>query len=117
MKPTKAMYPDCHINPRAQTFLGPDGVLRPCCYVNNVRHWRQFTDWCEANQLNWREDLDITQGIDRVANSETWNRLHQLLDQLHNTYLTDTTSVEHLAPKPCWEMCSGKYRRVNHKTR
>ena len=117
MKPEKVMYPDCHINFNTLTFLGPDALLRPCCFVNNARHWRQFTDWCDQNSLDWRTDLDITRGVKHVAESKTWNQLHLQLDKLHNMSLNDTEQVQHLAPQPCWEMCAGRHRRQHHKKR
>ena len=61
-------------------FLGPDGYLRPCCYVNNSRDWKEFLTWIQDNNLD-TEDLQMfDKGIDNIKNSNTWQLLKKQLE-------------------------------------
>ena len=75
-------------------FLGPDGYLRPCCYVNNSRDWKEFLTWIQDNNLD-TEDLQMfDKGIDNVKNSNTWQLLKKQLE-----------SQDPNCPTICKKMC------------
>ena len=74
------LYPRCLMHKKHNVFLGPDGYLRPCCYVNNSRDWKEFLTWIQDNNLD-TEDLQMfDKGIDNVKNSNTWQLLKKQLE-------------------------------------
>jgi len=74
------LYPRCLMHKKHNVFLGPDGYLRPCCYVNNSRDWKEFLTWIQDNNLD-TEDLQMfDKGIDNIKNSNTWQLLKKQLE-------------------------------------
>ena len=89
------LYPRCLMHKKHNVFLGPDGYLRPCCYVNNSRDWKEFLTWIQDNNLD-TEDLQMfDKGIDNVKNSNTWQLLKKQLE-----------SQDSNCPTICKKMCS-----------
>ena len=88
------LYPRCLMHKKHNLFLGPDGYLRPCCYVNNSRDWKEFLTWIQDNNLD-TEDLQMfDKGIDNVKNSNTWQLLKKQLE-----------SQDPNCPTICKKMC------------
>ena len=88
------LYPRCLMHKKHNVFLGPDGYLRPCCYVNNSRDWKEFLTWIQDNDLD-TEDLQMfDRGIDNIKNSNTWQLLKKQLE-----------SQDPNCPTICKKMC------------
>ena len=88
------LYPRCLILKRNNMFIGPDGYLKPCCFVNNAKDWNEFLTWIDDNNLNI-EDLQLFErGMDKIKNSNTWQLLKKQLE-----------SNDPNCPSICKKMC------------
>ena len=89
------LYPRCLMHKKHNVFLGPDGYLRPCCYVNNSRDWNEFLIWIQNNDLNI-EDLRLwNSDLMQLKSSPTWTLLKKQLE-----------SQDPNCPTICKKMCS-----------
>ena len=62
----KKLFPRCILLKGNSVFVGPDGYLKPCCFVNNARDWNEFLLWVNDNNLDV-EDLNLfDQGLDNI---------------------------------------------------
>jgi hypothetical protein len=99
----KKLFPRCLLLKGNSVFVGPDGYLKPCCFVNNARDWNEFLLWVNDNNLNV-EDLNLfDQGLDNIKASPTWQLLKKQLE-----------SNDSNCPSICKRMCSEPTQRNLH---
>lgn len=98
------IYPRCLVHKGDPVFVGPDGYLKPCCFVNNARDWNEFLLWVKDNNLDI-EDLNLfNQGLDKIKQSPTWKLLKKQLE-----------SQDPNCPSVCKRMCDHPTERNLHR--
>jgi hypothetical protein len=88
------LEPRCLIHKGNNTFLGPDGYLKPCCFVNNARDWGEFQIWIKDNNLDINDFKMFKRGIDKIKESPAWQLLEKQLE-----------SKDPNCPSICKKMC------------
>ena len=98
------LNPRCLQHESHSVFIGPDGYVRPCCFVNNTLDWDEFLMWASDNDLKIKDLQLLSGGMDAVINSKLWLTLKkQLEDKSPN------------CPSICKKMCSKPTSSNLHK--
>jgi hypothetical protein len=99
MTTQKSLQPRCFTRAKTNTptpvTLSASGLLKPCNYYASSTHMRDLRVWANANGLDWENDLDVRNGIEKVYESETWLRLQKELE-----------SGDWNVPKTCIDACT-----------
>lgn len=98
----KKIFPRCFFRPDHKSptavVLSATGLLKPCNYYASTMHLKDLEAWAIQNNLDWKNDLDIKNGIQSVYESDTWQKL---ISELSG----DQTNV----PDTCKKECSKQH--------
>ena len=67
-------------------FLSADNKLKPCCFLNTTKQWKEFIEWGKQRGFNVEHDLDITlYTVETIIESSIKNKISYLtLFQIHH---------------------------------
>lgn len=99
------LYPRCLVHKKNNVFLGPDGYLKPCCFVNNAKDWNEILIWIKDNNLDIEDLKMFERGLDKIKESPTWQLLKKQLE-----------SNDPNCPDICKRMC-GQHTNSNLHTK